>query len=131
MTRKPRARVVDTSVLIAASRPNDPNHAKALQWMSEPGPAVVPNEVVIETLGVVRSHVGREAALQLLLALRGTEGIELGHETELASALALRDAKPGLSLVDAVGITVAWRLGCDLDTLDETQRTVWKRRPSA
>lgn len=121
-----RARVVDTSVLLAAVSPSEPQHAQARRWLSEAGPAVVPNEVLIETLGVLRKRHGRGAASAFLHALRTTRGIELGHESSLPRALALLDRQPALSLADAVGIDLAVRLGCALDTFDETQRKAWR-----
>lgn len=120
-----RARVVDTSVLVACANRDDARHEQARRLLAEPGAAIVPNEVVVETLGVLTHRLGRREAKKFLQALRETEGVELGHDTDLDAALQVLDQFPALSIVDACGITLAWRLGAQLDTFDHRQGAAW------
>lgn len=123
-----RARVVDTSLLVASVDPQDPHHADALALLAEPGPVVVPNEVLVETLGLMTHRASRQEAQAFLRVLVGTEGIELGHETDMSASLALLANFPSLSIVDACGVTLAWRLGAELDTFDVRQRRAYGSR---
>ena len=126
-----RARVVDTSVLLAAASAGDVHHEKAMALLSDPGPTVIPNEVLVEAMGRTAKLRDRKAAALLLEELRGAEGIELGHESDLLAAFSIKDLHPSLSIVDAVGIEMAWRLRCDLDTFDEAQKTAWRKGQGA
>lgn len=123
-----RPRVVDTSLLFAAGDPDDKHHEKARALLAEAGPAVVPNEVLVETLGLMVGRVGRAGARAFQDALVDIDGIELGHETDMDASLTLLQNFPNLSIVDACAVTLAWRLGCDLDTFDDAQRKVWATR---
>lgn len=123
-----RARVLDTSILIASVDEDDERKSEALRRVTGPGPAVVPNEVLIETLGTLKRLQGRGAAKQFQDAMRKTEGIEMGHESDMDASLDLLDQFPKLSIVDACAVTLAWRLGAELDTFDDAQRKVWATR---
>lgn len=123
-----RARVIDTSVLVASLDDDDARKEQAMRIVAEPGPAVVPNEVLVETLGTLKRLQGRSAVRAFQEVLRRTEGVELGHETDMDASLSLMDQFPRLSIVDACAVTLAWRLGADLDTFDEQQKKVWKTR---
>lgn len=126
-----RPRVVDTSVLLASVAPDEPHHGDSLRLLAEPGPLVIPNEVLIETLGVITHRNGRPAAKRFLRALEETEGVEMDHASDVREALALCKKRRSLSVVDAVGVVMAWRMGCDLDTWDRLQKRVWGAGESA
>ena len=123
-----RPRIVDTSLLFAFFDRRDVHHDRARTKMADPGPVMVPNEVLVELMGLMTHRAGRKGAQEALASLRRHPFVELGHETYLDEALAFLDSHSRLSLVDAVAISHAWRLGCDLDTFDERQEAAWRRR---
>ena len=123
-----RPSVVDTSVLVASVDPKDAHHDEAMQILADVGPTVVPNEVLVETVGLLSHRASRQQARAFAARLRRTPRFELGHESDMDGALRLLDNFPQLSIVDACAVTLAWRLGAELDTFDDAQRAAWKSR---
>ena len=119
-------RVADASFLVAALNESDALHEMAMEKLGEAEPIVIPHEVLVETLGVLRAKIGRNNDAAILASLRGLPHLELRATVDLAPAAALLARFPRLGLVDCIAIRHAIVEGAQLVTFDKTQRKTWE-----
>lgn len=113
---------MDTSVLYAVFDEDDHHHEEAVRRLAAAWPLVIPSEVLVETLGLVKSRAGqqgRRAAHRYLLSLPHAE---FTHETDLPAVLRIMEEEPGLSLVDAAVVWHCRRLPALAATFDARLR---------
>lgn len=119
--------VVDTSYLVAAFDGDDRRHAQSRKGMLETPQLLVPTEVLVETLGVVKAKQGRAASVAALDALYGLANIRWVETCDLPHSYRIYKDEGHLSLVDAIGVATALRNDAPLLTHDDRQERALQR----
>lgn len=95
-------RVADTGVLYALFDEEDRHHAQARADVAEPEPILVPSEILVETAGLVRIRLGREAERTALRDLLGLPNLSMAPKVQVVAVRAVYESAGGkLSLADA------------------------------
>jgi len=107
---------VDTSVWYAAADSSDASNARAKEILSEGGPLVTTDHVLVETWTLLRWRIHREAAEAVWLGIRnGVAALETVGPADLMTAWTIGEAFPDqdFSLVDRTSFAVMERLGLE------------------
>lgn len=114
--------VADTSLLVALFDASDPRHDEARMSLASATPAIVPTEILVETLGVVKVKAGRRAATSVLDGLVRLPNVTWSECCDLQGSLRIYRRFPSLSFPDAVVVQECVVRGADILTFDEGQR---------
>lgn len=114
--------VADTSLLVALFDASDPRQTDARRALASAAPAIIPTEILVETLGVVKVKAGRRAALSVLDGLAGLPNVTWSECCDFQGSLRIYRRFPSLSFPDAVVVQECIARGADLLTFDEGQR---------
>lgn len=117
--------VADTSVLVAFFDRGDPRHGGVVERLRQTGALLVPTEVLVELLGILKTRAGRAASDEALDALMRLPMVVKVTETDPKGAYQLLQRHKGLSFVDAAAVLCALRKGTPLWTLDVHQGKVF------
>ncbi len=124
-------KVADTSFLIACLNGSDPRQAQARSDLMAARPLVVPTEILVETLGVVKAKSGQAAARQAFAALLGLPNIEWQECCNFPAATDVYTKERGLSLPDAIVVQTCVERNAPCLTFDDRQaKAVRKRIPT-
>lgn len=124
-------KVADTSFMIACLNASDPRQAKARSDLKAARPLVVPTEILVETLGVLKAKSGQAAARQALTALLAIPNIEWQECCNFPASTAIYTEERGLSLPDAIVVQTCVERNAPCLTFDERQaKAVRKRIPA-
>lgn len=122
--------LVDTSFLVAVFDSSDPRQAKAREDLAAAAPAVIPSEILVETLGVLKVKVGRSAASEALEKLVRLPNVTWSECCDFQATLAIYRRFSTLSFPDAIVVQERQARGAQLLTFDENQRNVAKNTQS-
>lgn len=114
--------VVDTSFLIALFDSGDPRRSEAREDLEKAAPAVIPTEILVETLGVLKVKVGRRAATEALENLLRLPNVTWSECCDFQGTLAIYRSHTALSFPDAVVVRECIARGVPPLTFDERQR---------
>lgn len=124
-------KVADTSFLVACLNASDPRQATARGDLKVARPLVVPTEILVETLGVLKAKAGQAAARQAFAALSALPNIEWQECCDFPAAAAVYRQERGLSLPDAIVVQTCVERKAPCLTFDERQaKAVRKRIPA-
>lgn len=117
---------VDTSWLFALLDADDSHHAPARAEAQERGPLLLNPIILVETLRLAQTRLGREGSLAFLRAILLIPQIRL-MEAPKAGAMARWLEKHGrISWMDASVLCTAQSEGAGLRTFDANQRKAFK-----
>lgn len=114
--------VADTSLLVALFDATDARHADARAALGSAAPAIVPTEILVETLGVLKVKAGRPAAVAALDGLVRLPNVTWSERCDFQGALRLYRRFPSLSFPDAIVVQECIARGADPLTYDDAQR---------
>ena len=114
--------VADTSMLVAVFDASDPRREDARAWVASAARAVVPTEILVETLGVIKVKAGRKAAVAALDGLVRLPNVTWSECCDFQAALKHYRRFPSLSLPDAIVVHECIARGAEPLTFDEAQR---------
>lgn len=116
--------VADTSFLVAFFDNRDSRYAEARRLFQDADHVVISTEVLIETLGVIKTKAGRKAADACLAALMAFESVGWEETCDVMTAYGIYKDHPSLSFTDAVVVQHCQRLRQDVLTFDGKQAKV-------
>lgn len=114
--------VADTSFLIAVFDSSDPRQAKAREDLEKAAPVVIPTEILVETLGVLKVKASRRAATLALEKLLQLQNVTWSECCDFQGTLAIYRSIPALSFPDAVVVRECIARGVPPLTFDQRQR---------
>lgn len=118
--------VADTSFLIAFFDLDDPRHSETKKWFANTDHVVVSTEILVETLGVLKSKIGRKAAESAVEILLGIENVGWEENCDLMASYRIYKRRKTGSLMDAMVIHLCNRLDTTPLTYDEKQASIVK-----
>lgn len=121
--------VADTSFLVACLDHDDARQEAARKTFDDTDTVVIPTEILVETLGVVKAKAGQEAARRTLAGLMAVQNVHWQQECRLLEAHAIYEQEKRLSLPDAIVVQacIERRAGCltfDARQADAVRRCV-------
>lgn len=111
--------VADTSFLVALFDQDDDHHDHARRLMRSTDHVLISTETLIETLGVLKAKLGRQAAKDALEGLIRLENVGWEEQCDIMNAYRLYHRRKTRSLVDAIVIHNCVRLGVPPLTFDK------------
>ena len=114
--------VADTSFLIAIFDSSDPRQTKARQDFENAGAVVIPTEILVETLGVLKVKASRRAASGALEKLLRLSNVTWSECCDFQGALAIYRNHTALSFPDAIVVRECIARRASILTFDEHQR---------
>lgn len=114
--------VADTSFLIAVFDSSDPRRSKAREELDKAARVVIPTEILVETLGVLKVKASRRAAIDALEKLLRLPNVTWSECCDFQGTLAIYRSHPALSFPDAVVVRECITRGARLLSFDERQR---------
>lgn len=120
--------VADTSFLVAVFDRADARHAKSRQELAKANPVLIPTEILVEMLGVIKAKAGRSAADDAVEDLVRLPNVLWGETCDFAESYRIYQQESPLSFPDAIFVQQC--LSRDLAPLsfDEDQLKVIERR---
>lgn len=116
-------RVADTSVLYAVLDEDDDHHDQAVGDLEDPEPILVPREILVETVDLVRHRADAGAASAALDDLLALPHVSVAEPVHVEAVQAVFDEAAGdLSLADAVVVQTCLARGADPLAYDEDVR---------
>jgi predicted nucleic acid-binding protein len=119
--------VADTSFLVAFFDADDARHQASRKALAAARPVVIPVEVLVELLGVLKVKAGRPASLAALDSLLRIPTVEWDERGDVVGAYERMRSEAKLSFVDAAAIQCALRRGARLLSYDEPQVKAFER----
>lgn len=119
--------VADTSLLVALFDATDPRQGDARRSLASATPVIIPTEIIVETLGVVKVKAGRRAALSVLDGLVRLPNVTWSECCDFQGSLRIYRRFPSLSFPDAVAVQECIARGAGLLTFDEGQRRAFAK----
>lgn len=116
--------VADSSFLVALFDHKDPRHVKTRDLMRQAEHVLIGTETLVETLGVIKSSIGRRAAKEVLEGLMRLEKVGWEENCDLMAAYRLYHQKKTGSIVDALVIDLCLRLDTTPLTYDDKQARI-------
>lgn len=124
-------RVADTSALYALFSEVDRFHTKAVEDVSDPDPIVVPTEVLVETVDLLRYRFGFAAGRRSLDFLLDLPHVSIAEKVEMAAVKAIYGgAKGRLSFADSFVVQTCLALGAKALAYDRQILRVLQRQRS-
>ena len=119
--------VLDTCVLIAFSRQDDPHHRRAMEVLAAPNAEFVVNPVTMAEYLIKPAQLDRDIQADMdrlcrKASIRVVSQAELEAETPWPVTLAGVRAATGLKMPDTIVLATAKLLGATVATFDETLR---------
>lgn len=114
--------VADTSFLIAVFDSSDPRQAKAREELETASPVVIPTEILVETLGVLKVKASRRAATLALERLLRLPNVAWSECCDFQGTFAIYRSNPALSFPDAVVVRECITRRVPPLTFDQRQR---------
>lgn len=114
--------VADTSFLIAIFDSSDPRQASARQTFENARSVVIPTEILVETLGVLKVKASRRAASDALEKLLRLSKVTWSECCDFQGALTLYRNNAALSFPDAIVVRECTARRAQILTFDERQR---------
>lgn len=116
--------VADTSFLVVLFDHKDPRHDQARQLLRETDHVVIGTETLVETMGVIKSRMGRIAAKKALEGLMRLEQVGWEENCDFMAAYRIYHKKKTGSIVDAMVIHQCLRRDTNPLTYDEKQEAI-------
>lgn len=119
--------VADTSFLIAVFDSSDARHSQARKDLGMAAPVIIPTEILVETLGVLKVKASRRAAAEALEKLLRLPNITWSECCDFQGSLAVYRSHPALSFPDSVVVRECITRGAGLLSFDERQHDAVKK----
>lgn len=116
--------VADSSFLVALFDKRDTHHQDARRRFTSAEHVIITTEILVETLGVLKTKAGRKTAATALEKLLQVENVGWEETCDLMAAYRIYHKKNTNSLTDAMAIQHCLRLDTELLTYDDKQARI-------
>lgn len=113
--------VADTSFIIAVFDSSDARHQKARQALDQAAQVIIPTEILVETLGVLKMKASRRAATEALEALLRLPNVTWSECCDFQGSITIYRDRPALSFPDSVVVRECLARRARLLSYDEDQ----------
>lgn len=119
--------IVDSSFLVAVFDQSDPRQVQARQELEKAAPAIIPTEILVETLGVLKVKVGRASASDALEKLLRLPNVTWSECCDFQGSLEVYRRFAALSFPDAIVVRECKSRDAPPLTFDDRQRDAVER----